>query len=91
MQKRFRAVYSGRVQNVGFRYFAEANAQRLGITGFVENLESGDVEVEAQGEEIPLEKYLAVLSAGNQFIQIFHVSLQEIPPLAEAKSFRCRW
>lgn len=91
MIKRYHAVYSGRVQNVGFRFFAEFNAQQLGITGFARNLENGDVEVEAQGEEVPLEKYLAVLKAGNRFIQIFHADLQEIPPLSKEKSFRCSW
>jgi acylphosphatase len=41
---------SGRVQAVGFRAATSAEAQRLGLTGWVRNLSNGDVEVLACGE-----------------------------------------
>lgn len=46
---RIRALISGRVQHVGFRYWACEQAERLGLTGTVENLPDGRVEVVMQG------------------------------------------
>ena len=40
-----RYLVSGRVQGVGFRYFAEAAARREGLHGWVRNLPDGRVEV----------------------------------------------
>ena len=46
---RVRALVSGRVQHVGYRYWAYEHAERLGLTGSVENLPDGRVEVVFQG------------------------------------------
>jgi len=49
---RMTALVSGRVQGVGFRYWAHHTAERLpGITGVVRNLPDGTVEVEAESPE----------------------------------------
>ena len=47
---RVRALISGRVQHVGFRYWTREQAERLGLTGSVENLYDGSVEVFFQGK-----------------------------------------
>ena len=47
---RVRALVSGRVQHVGYRYWAWEQAERLGLTGNVENLFDGRVEVVFQGK-----------------------------------------
>jgi acylphosphatase len=52
-----RYVISGRVQGVGFRFFAEASASREGIEGWVRNLPDGRVEVSAQGEAESLGRF----------------------------------
>jgi acylphosphatase len=44
-----RFIVRGRVQGVGFRWFVEAEAQRLGIAGWVRNNHDGSVEILAQG------------------------------------------
>ncbi len=43
-------VVSGRVQGVGFRYFAMREAEALGLSGWVRNLPDGRVEVLASGD-----------------------------------------
>lgn len=48
---RRRVTFSGRVQHVGFRLELERMAARLGLTGWVKNLENGDVQAEIQGYE----------------------------------------
>ena len=42
-------LVSGRVQGVGFRFFAEAAGIRAGLFGWVRNLPDGRVEIFAQG------------------------------------------
>ena len=46
---RVRAIIAGRVQHVGYRYWACEQAERLGLTGTIENLPDGRVEVVIQG------------------------------------------
>jgi len=43
--------FSGRVQNVGFRYEVFLLARKLGLTGWVKNLKDGSVESMFQGEK----------------------------------------
>ena len=48
---RRRITFSGRVQHVGFRLELEQLAKKLELTGWVKNLENGDVQAEIQGYE----------------------------------------
>lgn len=41
----------GRVQNVGFRWWAAGEARYLNLSGYAENLADGSVEIRAQGED----------------------------------------
>lgn len=47
-------ILKGRVQGVGFRYFACRHADALGVRGWVRNLPNGDVEVHAEGDATAL-------------------------------------
>ena len=47
---RYRMVFRGRVQGVGFRYTMKLEAQHLAITGWVHNHYDGSVVAEVQGE-----------------------------------------
>lgn len=49
--KRYRIIFHGRVQGVGFRYNTYEIASRLSLTGWVENRADGTVEAEDQGPE----------------------------------------
>lgn len=57
-------VISGRVQGVGFRFFAERWAHQLGIAGYVKNLWDGTVEVYAIGDSAALEALKVHLQEG---------------------------
>jgi len=66
--KRF--VISGRVQGVGFRYFAQGWANQLGISGYVENLWSGNVEVYAVGDAVAMEEFRRRLAEGPRMARV---------------------
>jgi len=59
-----RYLISGRVQGVGFRYFAQRAARELGISGSARNLDDGRVEVEAVGRKTQLDEFEARLRKG---------------------------
>jgi acylphosphatase len=61
---RLEANVRGRVQGVGFRYFALSQAMRLGLTGFVANDQDGSVRVVAEGPRPDLELLLEALREG---------------------------
>jgi acylphosphatase len=49
--KRFSAVAAGRVQRVGFREHVYRETFNKKISGYVKNLDNGDVEIVAEGSE----------------------------------------
>jgi acylphosphatase len=59
----FARIY-GRVQGVGFRYFARELGRSMNLSGYVRNLPGGEVEVVAEGNEGLLAKYLGALRVG---------------------------
>jgi acylphosphatase len=58
MKKQIHVYFTGRVQGVGFRFTAEEIAVDLGITGWVNNLRDGRVEVVAEADEDALKGFL---------------------------------
>jgi acylphosphatase len=63
MKRLYARVY-GYVQGVGYRAFAQVEAQRLGLCGYVRNCADGTVEVVAEGEEDALQLFLHALQRG---------------------------
>ena len=60
-----RVVVYGYVQGVFFRTFASRQATKLGLSGYVQNLPTGEaVEVQAEGERKQLEKLIDCLEVG---------------------------
>jgi acylphosphatase len=59
-----RALVSGRVQGVGFRFFAQDAAREAGVRGWVRNLPDGRVETVAEGEENAVARYLEKIRRG---------------------------
>lgn len=59
-----RAVIFGRVQGVGFRFFARRAALEEGISGWVRNCPDGTVETVAEGDSDAVERYLERLKQG---------------------------
>lgn len=69
----------GRVQGVGFRWFARVHARRLGLAGWVANCPDGSVEVAASGDQARLEEYKRVLKRGPDGADV--TALDELEPI----------
>ena len=71
-----RVLVHGRVQGVNFRWFAKAMAVRLGIVGFVRNMQEADtVEVLAQGTSQQLQAYVACLREGPPAARVADITV----------------
>ncbi len=64
---RARAIYRGRVQGVGFRFTAQRYANEIGVTGYIKNLWSGQVEIVMEGEREKVETFLEKIKKGSLF------------------------
>jgi acylphosphatase len=84
-----RYVIRGRVQGVGFRFFVEKHAQRIGLRGYAKNLGDGTVEVVAAGCETSLSELEGLLHQGPRLALVAGVDAQEAP-MGEYTQFRVR-
>ena len=69
----------GRVQGVGYRYFALETAERLGIKGYARNLSTGEVEVHAEAEEVTLERFKQELARGPRMARVSAIEESDVP------------
>jgi acylphosphatase len=71
--ERLHAVVRGDVQGVGFRYFVQRNAGRLGLRGWVRNNDDGTVEVVAEGGRPELDQLKRALEEGPRMARVERV------------------
>jgi acylphosphatase len=89
--KRLSLTLTGRVQGVGFRYYAQETAEALGVTGWVRNGWDRTVEVEAQADEDTLALFCERLREGPPLSRVADFNKREIPVLAGEASFEVRF
>ena len=87
---RVEATVRGRVQGVGFRYFAAHAASRLGLDGWVANEQDGSVRCVAEGPRTELETFLADLREGPSSAVVVDVRAAWGPVRGEGPGFRVR-
>ncbi len=61
---------TGKVQKVGFRWFAVQWAQDMGLGGFVRNLDNGSVYIEVEGKRNRIESFIKELKQGPRFASV---------------------
>ncbi|HEY4975764.1 MAG TPA: acylphosphatase [Gaiellaceae bacterium] len=74
---RARAIASGRVQGVGFRYWARSQAASLGVAGWVRNRPDGDIE--------------AVFEGPREHVELLLRWCREGPPAAYVDQLDVEW
>ena len=73
-----RLTIEGRVQGVGYRWWAEGQAARLGgLDGWVRNRRDGTVELLAIGEADALDRMAAACAQGPSGARVTHVTRAE--------------
>lgn len=71
---------SGRVQAVGFRFYALDAAEREGIAGTVRNTPDGGVEISAEGDTEAMERFEMAIRRGPRGARVESVHTQDVPP-----------
>ena len=87
MPKAMLYTVRGRVQGVGFRFFAYRAAQENDLNGWVRNIDDDCVEVFAEGEEESLETFHQRLLKGPPFAYVTEVGEEE-SAVKDLKGFR---
>jgi acylphosphatase len=77
----------GRVQGVGYRYFAQRAAVDLGLTRYTRHLDDGRVEVYAVGPAAKLSGLAGMLDRGKRWSEVLGIEGQEAA-IHEHGSFR---
>lgn len=72
-------IVSGEVQGVGYRYFATRMAAALGVSGWVRNLPSGQVQVVASADEATLSRFEQLLEEGPRMSRVSGVQRMPAP------------
>jgi acylphosphatase len=75
-----RFLVSGRVQGVGFRYFAQEAARVEGLHGYVRNQDDGTLEIKAEGEVEALERFERKLRQGPSRSRVEQVIVDDTEP-----------
>ena len=82
-----RFIVKGRVQGVGFRFFAIRAARRIGVNGTVRNLADGRVEAVAEGLPDQINDFRAELRRGPSYAQVTSVEEKEMRPTGRYTGF----
>lgn len=88
---RYHIIVYGRVQGVGFRYFAREKAFLYGIRGWVKNRFDGTVEIEAEGPEDKIQLFLGNLREGPRYAYVENLVVEKKPDLKNYEGFEVRF
>lgn len=89
--KRVRLWITGVVQGVYYRATARERAEKLGLTGWVRNLEDGSVMLEAQGPVDGIEALIVWCWEGPSGARVHDVEVSWIALQAGDEGFRVRY
>lgn len=81
----------GRVQGVGFRYFAKKKADEHNITGYVRNLKDSMVLIVAEGEEGDLKAFVDHIRIGPTMSRVIDIQVSRSPYTGIFSSFEIRF
>ncbi|HNZ28933.1 MAG: Acylphosphatase [Candidatus Aerophobetes bacterium ADurb.Bin490] len=69
----------GLVQGVGYRWHCRENAQKLGLTGYVMNLENGDVELKVFGDRPAINELISEITRSDMSFSVAEIKIDDIP------------
>ena len=88
--QRAEIIASGEVQKVGYRNTIEKIARKLQLTGYVENLEGGDVKLVVEGEKNKLNEFIEKIKINKFPIFVEKIETSFTEPTKEFKYFKIK-
>ena len=67
----------GKVQGVGYRFFATRTARRLELKGWIRNLRDGTVDAVVEGESENIDEWIAELKEGPRFAEVSKIDQEK--------------
>lgn len=89
--KRYHIKVYGHVQGVGFRYYTQQHAVRHNIKGWVKNNPDGTVEIDAEGEDHDMDRFVRELKKGSMHAKVEKVAFEERSEIGTHFSFRIQY
>ena len=83
-----RWIVSGRVQGVGYRYYARQAAQTLGVRGWIRNLPDGSCELQVAGSAELLQRFHADLMRGPRGSRVDDIAEERLVQVPDWQSFQ---
>lgn len=81
-------LVKGMVQGVGYRAFAQKYAIRENLSGWVQNLVDGGVELEVQGPRKRIEELMVALRKGPALSRVEELQVDWLDAKEESNGFR---
>lgn len=63
----------GKVQGVGYRFFATRVARRMGLKGWIQNMRDGAVEALVEGEKKAIDEWIEELREGPRYAEVTQI------------------
>lgn len=60
----------GKVQGVGYRFFATRVARRIGLKGWITNIRDSTVEATVEGEKAAIDEWIEELKEGPRYAEV---------------------
>lgn len=89
-RRRVHVRVKGRVHGVGFRAHAEFFARQIGVSGWVRNVGSDEVEAVAEGSAEQVARFLEIFQQGPRMARVDEARVEEEPPTGEGEGFEVR-
>ena len=77
--KRVKIIIDGRVQGIGFRYYVSSKARVHDVKGYVLNLYDGRVEIDAEGENDNVHRFMIDCRKGPPMSRIDEFIVHDVP------------
>jgi acylphosphatase len=90
MTTRAEILVDGDVQGVGFRYYVRREARRLGVTGYVENLDDGTVKIVGEAQKEKIDQLVERIRSAPSPVNVVSLQLQYVKPTGEYKTFKIK-
>lgn len=69
----------GKVQGVGYRFYATRVARRLGLKGWIRNLRDGTVDAVVEGEPDAIDEWIEEIREGPRYAEVTRIDQEKKP------------